>query len=105
VLKSIAHEPGSRIVSTNAYPAFVWLSDGKNRDTATPVPPDDMSRIVDRTVNVRSVTIEISNQALSDEIFSVLPWLKAARDYEKNNMVLAGPQHWKLLAYDLLGEL
>jgi hypothetical protein len=104
VLKSIAHETGPRIVNANAYPAFVWLPDPKNRETATPAPPNEMPRIIDSSVNVRSVTVEIAHQSLSDEIFSVLPWLEAARDFENKNMVLAGPQHWKLLAYDLLGE-
>ena len=104
-LKAIPSERSSKTLDESAYPVFVWLPDPKKREGAVPVQPRDMPRVIDSSVHLKSVKIEMTNAAFIDELFVKLPWLATQRDHEIKNMTLVDPRNFKLVARQLLGVL
>ena len=103
--RTISGERGPRIAEPDNYPAFVWLSDPKDQKSAVPLQPNDMGRTIGTLVQLRSVTIEITGESPSNDVFEKLPWLAAAREREKKSHIFDDPNNYRLKAVHVLGEM
>lgn len=102
-LKSIKNENGRRELSSDCYPAFVWLSDPKSRNTAIPLAPGQFGSIPGGTVSLRSVMVEITNEPFSNEAFELLPWLTELAAYKKQHFTVVSIDNFSISAYQILG--
>jgi hypothetical protein len=101
--RTIRYETGIKFIPEDKYPAFVWMSDPKDRGSAIPILARDMPAVIDPSVRVKSVSVEMTSDPFSDELFQKLPWLQAAWDEERGKLVVQRPKHFQLFVRNLMG--
>lgn len=99
----IAGESGERFLTPRSYPGFVWLRHRDDVGSAVPVSPSEMPGVIDPSVRVVSVSIEMTRNRPSEEIYKRLLWLERLKG-KSVNMVLRDPRGYKLLARDIVGD-
>lgn len=99
----IASESGERLLKPNSYPGFVWLRNRDDVGTAVPVSPSDMPRVIDPSVRLVSVSIEMTRNGPTGEIYKWLPWLKDLKR-KTANVTIRDSRDYKLLAKDIVGD-
>ena len=102
--REISKAKGTRELSPEAYPGFVWLSDPTSRGSAVPVLDRDMATTIHPSARIRSVVLEITSDRFSDEIFQKLPWLSAALVDAQQRGIGEHPQIFDINAGNLLGH-
>jgi hypothetical protein len=103
--QAIAYESGRKVLPLELAPEFIWLSDPTQRSTAVLITASEIPSIVGSSVKLRSISVEITTDPVSDEIYSKLPWLKAAKENEEKNGTILSTKNFVLQAAQLLGEL
>lgn len=88
VEKLVQGIPGVRTIPANEYPLFVTFSDITDPATVKKVDPDNLTDIFGPGVSLRALTLEISDEAVTDgKMEQVLGWYW---DYRKNGYRLNG---------------
>lgn len=102
--KEISAQRGVRTLDPNDYPGFVWIRDPQNGESADAVMPSDLDKIIDSTLRIKAITLEITNDRNTGQIFEVLPWLRNLREEEKAHGTLMRVGSYSLNARQLLGD-
>jgi hypothetical protein len=102
-IRGICDQVGERVLKPTMYPGFVWLPNRLDPNSARPVMPSELPTIIDPSVRLRSVSIEVTTQRNKGTLFEKLPWLAAMRAYDKQHPIQVDDTY-KLRAQYLLGE-
>lgn len=103
IASHIQERKGTYVLSSEAYPSFVWLRDPADRQSAQPLLASDMPTTIDASVRIRSVKIEMTRDSFSNELFEKLPWLSAAWAEEQKHGTTQRHAQFELFAFHLMG--
>ncbi len=101
--QAIASESGKKPLPLDYAPEFVWFSNPLDRSTAIPMTVSDVPHIIGPDVQVKAMSVEITTDGFSDEIYEKLPWLAEIRRDELLNSVIDKVDDFKVRSYHLLG--
>lgn len=101
--EAIRFERGIRKLAPRDWPAFIWLPEPSDRESARPIAnPENLDDIIPGA-RITSVTVEITDEPLPNELFQKLPWLQDAWDLELSKGTTQNPSRFRLFAYNLMG--
>lgn len=101
---TIRQQRGLRKLDENNYPGLVWVRDPKNNESADAVMPGDLDKVIDPSLHIKEITVEITDDRNTNDIFEKLPWLEGLRNEEEKYGALTRTGTYSPTSTQFLGD-